>query len=321
MTVNLRKLSFQEAWDTLTIFYVDEELEDQIDQEVEKLLEIARNFGLVPASSLTTGALARLLQQEGALEFVLREIGLSEEKFMRMISLLRRIGRIPDPLLPKRGQGEWSLKQIIRRIQVDADFSALVADLLLDGARDADLRQVIPRYYLDMLNLQEIATDSEAARRARYKSMMLGTYSGRKGHRVESCIQRRIENLRQKHGVGFEKGRSRFVNVDIDFAIPSLDDPWVIVMSSFQETTSSAQSTKARDMLEAYQAIQRVNARYGEKRVFVNFADGGGWLARKRDFQRLVQNCDYFINLHHLDMLEPIVLTYVPSKYFDQSSK
>lgn len=315
MTVNLRKLSFREAWDTLAIFYVDEELEDQIDQEVEKLLEIARSFGVVPTSSLTTETLARLLRQEGALELVLREMGLSEEKFMRIISLLRRIGRIPVPLLPERGQGEWNLKQIIRRIQDDADFSAFVAHLLLDGARDADLRPVIPRYYLDMLNLREIATDSEAARRARYKSAMIGTYSGRKGHRVEARIQRKLEDIRQKYGVGFEKGRSRFVNVDIDFAIPSLDDPWVIVMSSFQETTSSAQSTKARDMLEAYQAIQRANARYGEKRVFVNFADGGGWLARKRDFQRLVENCDYFVNLHSLDMLEPIVLTYVPPKY------
>ncbi len=167
-----------------------------------------------------------------------------------------------------------------------------------------------------MLNFREIAADSEMARRARYKGAMLGTYSGRKGYRVEARIQQSLDTIRQKYGIGYEKGRSRLVNVNVDFAIPSLDDPWVIVMSSFQETTSSAQSAKARDMLAAYQDIQRSNARNRENRVFVNFVDGGGWLARIRDFQRLVENCDYFINLHYLDMLEPIVQTHVPLKYF-----
>ncbi|MGA9348011.1 MAG: hypothetical protein WBW48_04310 [Anaerolineae bacterium] len=51
-------------------------------------------------------------------------------------------------------------------------------------------------------------------------------------------------------------------------------------------------------------------------RAFVNFADGGGWLARKRDLERLVEHCHYFINLQHLDMLKAIVLQHVPGKYF-----
>ncbi len=96
-------------------------------------------------------------------------------------------------------------------------------------------------------------------------------------------------------GSGLKK--DALVNVG-DFVLPSLDDPQVIIMVSFQEMTSSGQSTKTRDMLEAYQTLQRSNMRYGEKRVFINFADGGGWLAQKKDFRRLVESCDYFINLH-----------------------
>jgi hypothetical protein len=63
------------------------------------------------------------------------------------------------------------------------------------------------------------------------------------------------------------------------------------------------------------------NSRYGENRAFVNFADGGGWLARRRDFQRLVENCHYFINLRHLDLLEPIVITHVPQRYFRKTGQ
>lgn len=309
-----RKLSVQEAWDSLTIFFVDEELEDEIDREVDRLLQVARNLGLSEARSITPESLATLLrEQEEALEFVLREIGLSKEKFMRLISLLRRMGRIPEPL-----DSEWSMRQIIQRMQADTDFATQVASVLLDGIRDSDLRDLIPRYYRDMLNFREIATDSEAARRARYKSAMIGTYSGRKGYKVEERIRQVLSEIRQRHGIGYEQGRSRFIDVNIDFALPSLDDPWIIVMSSFQETTSSGQSMKARDMLAAYQQIQRSNARHNEGRVFVNFVDGGGWLARKRDFVRLVENCDYFINLHYLDMLEPIVLKHTPSRYLQR---
>jgi len=312
MTPTLHKLSFEEAWNSITIFFVDEELEQEIDQQVDRLLRLAEQYGVTEKSMMNPDSLAALLQaQEGAVEFVLREVELSEEKFLRIISLLRQIGRIPVPL-----DREWTIEQVVRRIRSDPNFAALVAHLLMDGVRDPKLQAIIPRYYLEALNFREIASGSMAARRVRYKRALIGTYSGRKGYRVEAQIRKRLEAIQEQHGVGFEQGRSRFVRVDIDFAIPSLDDPWVILMSSFQETTSSGQSTKARDMEAAYEDIRRSNSRYGETRVFVNFADGGGWLGRKRDFQRLVENCHYFVNLRHLDLLETIVLTHVPQKYF-----
>jgi len=316
MTQTPRKLSFEEAWNSITIFYVDNELEQEIDQEVDRLLRLAEQYGVTEKSMMSPDSLAALLrEQEGALEFILREVELSEEKFLRIISLLRQIGRIPVPL-----DREWTMQQITRRIQADPDFASAVAHLLMDGVRDAELQAVIPRYYLEALNFREIAAGSVAARRVRYKRALIGTYSGRKGYRVEACIRGRLESIRERYGVGFEQGRSRFVNVNVDFAVPSLDDPWVILMCSFQETTSSGQSTKARDMETAYDDIRRSNSRNRENRVFVNFADGGGWLARRRDFQRLVENCHYFINLRHLDLLEPIVLTHVPRKYFQKQS-
>ena len=46
----------------------------------------------------------------------------------------------------------------------------------------------------------------------------------------------------------------------------------------------------------------------------MNLVDGGGWLARKRDLERLVEHCHYFLNLAQLDMLEVIVLKHVPRK-------
>lgn len=310
-----RKLSFQEAWNSMTIFFVDEDLEQEIDQEVERLLQIAERYGIPERSGGNPESLATLLrEQKEALEFILHEIELSEEKFLRIISLLRQIGRIPVPL-----DREWTMEQVNRRIQADPEFAAVIARLLMDGVRDPDLQSVIPRYYLETLNLREIATSPIAARRIRYKRALMGTYSGKKGYRVENQIREQLRRIHERYGIGFESGQSLLLKVKVDFAVPSLEDPWVIVMSSFQETTSSAQSTKVRDMKMAYDAICDINSHHRQSRAFVNFADGGGWVARKRDFQRLVENCHYFINLRHLDMLEPIVLKHVPKKYWKRA--
>lgn len=307
--IEAKKISFQEAWDSSIIFFVDEELEQEIESQVESLLITARDQNSLDPS--VQKVVNFLVQQKEALDVILKDLELSQEKFMRIVSLLRKLGRIPGGF-----DNEWGIKKIKRKIQSGANFASSIAELLLDGKRDEELHNYIPRYYLDTLNYREAQAGSEASLRKLYKRQLIGTYGARKGHKVEDRIRQKLIKIEAAHGVGYAKGRSRMIETDIDFAIPHLNDPWVILMSSFQETTSSGQSTKARDMLSAYERVLRNNSRYGEKRVFINFVDGGGWLARKRDFQRLVQQCDYFINFHNLDMLESVVIKHVPHKYF-----
>ncbi|MFQ6044318.1 MAG: DpnII family type II restriction endonuclease [Candidatus Poribacteria bacterium] len=310
--IEARKISFQEAWDSSVVFFVDEELEKEIEAEVESLLETARNHRVSETAEINVVDAAGFLgQKDNALDVILKDIGLSEEKFKRIISLLRKLRRIPGDF-----DREWSMGKIKSKIAREPGFALMIAELLVDGKRDKELGQYVPRYYLDMLNYREIKGSSQAARRIRYKQSLIGTYGAQKGHKVEEKIREKLEEIETKHGVGYDKGRSRIIETDIDFAVPNVEDPWVIIMSSFQETTSSGQTTKAKDMLSAYERVCRINSRYRENRAFVNFVDGGGWLARKRDLERLVEHCHYFINLQHLDMLEVIVLQHVPEKYF-----
>jgi len=70
-----------------------------------------------------------------------------------------------------------------------------------------------------------------------------------------------------------------------------------------------------------YLVVQSHNIRYPVKRVFVNFVDGGGWLARRSDLRKMYAGCDYIINLKTLDQLEAIICQYVPEKYFVKQSK
>ncbi len=310
--IEARKLTFDEVWNSTTVFFVDDALEAEIDQEVATLLELAGDERISELAAVDESTIAAFIASHPrALEVILHDIELSEEKFMRIISLLRRIGRLPGNF-----DAEWSIEKIKSKIIQEPDFALFVTRLLMDGKRDPELATCIPRYYLETLNYREIKGSSVAARHIRYKHALIGTYGGRKGYKVEDQIRQQLVNIQTQYGIGFEKGRSRMIETDIDFAVPSLQDPWIVIMSSFQETTSSGQTSKARTMRDAYEKLVHNNSRYGENRVFVNFVDGGGWLARKRDLRRLVQDCHYFLNLQHLNMLEAIVVNHVPRKYF-----
>lgn len=154
--------------------------------------------------------------------------------------------------------------------------------------------------------------DPERRRMKIKESIYRREYANIKGRKIEEFIGKKLDTIKCKYGIEYGKGRSRIVDVDVDWAIPVIENPWVVIMVSYQETTSSGQTTKARDMLNAYNRIRISNSRNRENRVFVNFVDGVGWLARKADFQRLVDECHYFLNLQNLHLLEGIVLKHVP---------
>ena len=306
-----QKLTFQEAWDSATIFFVEKKLEDEIDVKADKLLKLSQSSHLSGDKERSVEDIVAFLSENPqGIDVILRDIGLSDEKFMRIISLLRKIRRVSGGF-----DSEWKTPKIKQQLANDPSFTILIAELLFDGKRDPELSTYIPRFYLNKLNYREIGMLPQALREVRYKDSAIGTYGARKGYWVESRIKDKLDIIKNKYGIGYEQGRSRIINVDIDFAIPTLQDPWVIIMSSFQETTSSGQSVKTRDMRHAYTLIDASNSRHHENRVFINFVDGGGWLARKRDLERLVNECHYFINLQNLDLLEAIVLAHVPDSY------
>jgi hypothetical protein len=302
-----RKLTFEEAWDTTTSFLIDDEIEAQIEQEIQKLDE-KTNHRISRGASIKVNQVAEfLMEREDNLDTILIRLGLPVERLLRIVTLLRRIGVIVGGF-----EREWDYKKIKRKIKGDKSFAGQIAHLLVDGKSDSTLSGSLPKFYRDMLNLREVGRESSKERRVKIKRSLLGAYGNLKGGRVEDLIKEKLKKI----GVSYGSGKSRFIARDIDFAIPSTEDPQVIIMVSYQETTSSGQTTKTADMLEAYITIQKSNSRNKENRKFINFADGAGWLARSRDFERLVEQCDYFINLKNLDMLEPIIRKHVPKEYF-----
>ncbi|MDW8070318.1 MAG: hypothetical protein RMK79_02475 [Anaerolineae bacterium] len=142
-----RKLTFQEAWESATIFLVDEALEQEIDEKVAALL--TDDPSVSEATYVTAENIAEfIVRRRDGLDVILKDIQLSEEKFKRIISLLRKLGRIDEPF----DIIEWSMSRIKREIVEKPAFAHLVAQLLLNGKDDRELQQYVPHYYLERLN-------------------------------------------------------------------------------------------------------------------------------------------------------------------------
>lgn len=299
-----RKLSFEDAWETTTEFFVDDSVEKEVDERIEEIC-----LGIEGAIRLKIpdikGFTQFLRDKKDALDGVLADIGLSQEKFKRIVTFLRRKGKIPGWF-----DKEWDTKKIKKNLLVDDAFLQTVANVLFYGKEDPFLQQNLPKYYREKLNWKEVG-DPEKTKMKLKESIYRREYANIKGRKIEEIIRKKLEAIKRRYGIDYARGRSRIIDVDVDWAVPSIEDPCVIIMVSYQETTSSGQTTKTRDMLNAFNRVRTSNSRNREDRAFVNFVDGVGWLARKADFKRLVDECHYFLNLKNLDMLEGIALKHV----------
>jgi len=301
LTAAPRKLTFDEVIETSVVFYNEEDVEKRFDNFIKEKAKDIMAYGRTKGRVNTREVIRFLREQPNGLKRILTILHLSEEKFKRIITLLRKLEDEFDK--------EWALTKVERKIKSDDEFAGKIAQLFIDGKNDRRMVEYLPRFYRERLNLKtlsEYAHEEELI--IKLKEKYSGTYFNWKGDAVEHLIRRKLESI----GVSYASGSASIVDVTVDWAIPTLEDSYVIIMSSYQETTSSSQTVKARDMLKCYEAINHRNIQRGENRAFINFVDGGGWLARQRDLRRLLDGCHYFLNINNLNMLEGIIQKHVP---------
>jgi hypothetical protein len=87
--------------------------------------------------------------------------------------------------------------------------------------------------------------------------------------------------------------------------------PRILIMSSYNLTTASSQTQRAREQKAMYEDVARYNSartRIREPNVqLVNVIDGAGWLARANDLRQMHEHCDYALAFRQLDRLPDIL--------------
>jgi hypothetical protein len=265
-----------------------------------------------PDADPVSGLAAFLRADRDFLGVILSLMNLSQEKFLRILSAER--------FAKGDYATEWNINMIHAKLRREAGFAERMANLLVQGRTSPMLVANVAAFYLDQLDLPanwpEMIRDPKVIGNA-IRKKLTGDYTDKKGKAIEGMIRARLDAIQSVYGVTHTKGQVHLVRKEVDHAIPNLQDAYVLIMTSYMETTSSSQTARANEQTTIYTDIQQENIRYGrDKRIMVNFVDGAGWLARRTDLRKLYDGCDYILNLKTLDRLEAIICKHVPARFF-----
>lgn len=301
-----QKATFEEYVASCTPLLKLPEFESEMRKRVCKIA--GRLVGFDYDSDPTNSLIAFMKADIDLFRVLLKMTNLSQEKFKRIIAAERHA----------RGDygNEWSLTRIHRNIIGDDDFAQGVADLFLEGRDNPTLAEHVADFYLDQLAFPERWADllqdhDFAASIAR--EMLAGDYSDKKGDEIERIVAEKLNSALAGTGLTSVKGRVPFLGKEVDLAVPDVENPDILIMISYMETTSSSQTTRANEQEVMFNDVKRWNNRNRTNRGFINVVDGGGWLARRPDLRRLHRDSHYCLSIKTLDQLDEIVAHHASS--------
>lgn len=241
-------------------------------------------------------------------------IGLSEERLKRVVSLIRY------RYYNEEFRSEWDIKKISRNIILDATFRNLIIDFFING-RNSRVGQEIPLYYMRNFKLliPEFILDLgefSYVERILNDNEIQGKYSNEVGAHVESIIKNKLDNYKTNINNRLTYDIQKefpLLNKNIDFLIPSVDSPIILIESSYNITTGSGQSKRADQLVEFYSQLMRHNANHRNNKILMlNYCDGFGWVGRQNDLHRIYDASNFVFNQKNLNVLDEVLNYYYP---------
>ena len=307
----MAKLTF-EQWKNSMSFMIDDTFDTQflgsLSNIIQYINEIASNLSnqtqLISFLTSSSGQFTPAMK----LKALVSLIGLSEERLKRVISLLR------FKFFGHDFNSEWNVNQISKSLISDQRFRDLVIDFFLNG-RASTVGEHIPIYYMRNFRLNDPEfiqdlQDYNYVNRILNDNELQGKYSNMVGAHVESLIRNKLNVFRdtEKPRLEFEEQKEyALFNKNIDFLLPSVSAPQILIESSYNITTGSGQSKRADQLVELYGILYRRNTNFRQKIIMVNYCDGFGWIGRQNDLHRIYDASDYVINQQNLFLLDDIL--------------
>ena len=289
------KLTYEELRNGMVPFLHFPAVEQEMQEEKTERIKKAEQSAALPQQDEkgNTAHIVRILKVNTAREYQYR-LKLILATTQGSLEALDRVCMVICP-----SETTWSE----RRKSETATQS--IADFLMDPTKDEKVpwytaeRFRLPTNWLQMMRGQLSAE---------IHSSLQSLYNTKTGLALES----RIAAVVKAAGYSWEKGFVDFVDEkEVDVAVPDIRLPRILIMSSYNLTTASSQSQRAREQKSMYEDIARYNsgrARVREPDVqLVNIIDGGGWLARPSDLVIMHQHCDYALAEGQLNLLPDIL--------------
>ena len=301
----VRKIEFEELFNSTTMFYVNDKYEEEMEKEVQaKVDELAGELQFIHSKE---DLKQYIIDHKDALDNLTSLMEISTERFKRMVSMIRK----------DRGfvfSTEWGLGKIRTAMMDSPAMMESVLDLLYDGRNDERMKAKIPFFYLDNMGITEATLaklQNKDSIRFFVKRGLEGKYSNNIGDLILEDIERKINQVCVKHGLDYEKNvRVSILDRAVSFVLESPTDPKIIIDVSYSVTTSSAQGNKKNAARKTEDTLKKEREK-GNQIIYVNFLDGAGWIGRQADMREIHRCSDYVINFNNLNLIEDIITSYV----------
>lgn len=294
----VRKLTYDELFNSTTMFYLNPEYEAEIEKVVQKkTAEISVGLRTIrDKESLRQ----YIIDNKDALDNLTSVAEISVERFKRMVSMIRK----------DRGfvfQTEWGLSKIRTAMMDSPAMMESILNLIWDGKNDEKMQACIPSFYLENMIMDETTLEKlkdEKTVRQLVKKGLEGKYSNGIGDAVLTDIEREIKRICAKHGLEYQSNvRVQMLDRAVSFVFENPQDPKLLLDVSYSVTTSSSQGSKKEAARKTVEARQHS----GRNFVYVNFLDGAGWIGRQADMREIHRCSDYVLNFQNLGLLEDII--------------
>jgi hypothetical protein len=305
MSAELKKMAFEELFNSTTMFYVNEEYEATIESEVQaKVNELYNELHCIGTKD---GLKKYIVENKDSLDNLTSLMEISTERFKRMVSMIRK----------DRGfvfSTEWSLGKIRTAMIESPAMMESVIDLIFCGRDDEKLKTKIPAFYLDNMAIDKTTLaklSDKNSIRLFVKRGLEGKYSNNVGDLVLGEVEKKLKAVCAKHGLDYEKNmRVPALDRAVSFVLENSDDPKIILDVSYSVTTSSSQGTKKETARKTEEFVKKQH-QSGKDVIYINFLDGAGWIGRQADMREIHRCSDYVLNFNNLNLLEDIIDNYM----------
>lgn len=292
------KLSKNDALKSITMFLIDEKTEAKYQKKIAtELLEYQNSM----LSIATKDGLEEFIRSdENAIERLITILGLSGERFNRVISTLR----VQKGFLFTT---EWSDSGLRNSLLENQFWMDEFCELLLNGRNLPKYQAIIPAFTLNYFHIDaeviaRICSDDVLGRQI--KSSCSTKYNKEITYAYAKRVDDKIRSIVGKYGLHYDNmllpdGPNESLNLIHD------TEKYIIVNYQYSVTTGKGQS----DFADKLTNIRRM-VRGNEKIKMLSLLDGAGWLVRGSDWNEVYGSCDYFLTLNTLDQLDDIIKEY-----------
>ena len=250
-----------------------------------------------------------LATREHGLRALLALTGFSNESLKRVVSVARilddpEFDRVvnktgwlrPDGRL-EQNESEWGDKKIASLIRENPAFRRGLVNLFFEGASVPFLARTLPPFELRKFSLGKLNFEPAEMLDTLVRYKEKGAHAAKGDNNPEAVIAKTIEAC----GLTFDKGDLPKLEAAephgkrlMDFIIPDMHNPRLVVECSYLATTASGQGDKAK----TERSIRDLLAEHYPGCSFAGFLDGIGWIVRRKDLARMVDAFEDVFTLH-----------------------